>query len=116
MAKTYDDYQQTDVQKARENGEEIIERVAKAMDRTEILQDVRRRVTAFVKAYEADVLIEVEHIAKVREAEGYDPASRVARVADNMEQDIQALAGPPGKKLLLDDLKILLDQFPQKDI
>lgn len=116
MAKTFEDYQATDPEKAREERTDVIERVAAAMDRTEILQDVARRVAQFVSAYEEMCAMELNHIREVRGEDGYDPDSRRARVAANMEQDLQNLAGLPGSKLLLDDVKVLLDQFPQKDV
>lgn len=118
MAKIFDTYERLrDANAATHRSLET--RLEEAVEQTELLQDVRRRVDAFVKAYEAMFAPEVDHVRYTREQEGYDPESRAARVADNMEMDLQTLRSAPSRpenaRLLFDDLKILLDQFPQKD-
>jgi hypothetical protein len=121
MAEIYDNYtvnaKQLDVksrQDSRTFGKALFD---VAMDQTDLLKEVRRRVQAFVDAYEPYMAMEVEHIAELRARPNV--TDRLKAVADNMELDVQTLrsapADPKNTHLFLDDLKILLDQFPQKD-
>lgn len=117
MAKTFETYERLRDENAATH-RKLEERIEGAVELTELLQDVRRRVGAFVIAYEKMFAPEVDHVKYTREQETYDPESRAARVADNMEMDLQTLrpapAQPDNARLLLDDLKILLDKFPQQ--
>lgn len=115
MAKTFETYARLRDENATTH-RPLEDRIDGAVELTELLQDVRRRVTEFVHAYEAAYDMELGHIVETRGAEDYKPESRRARVADNMELDLQSLSGLPGARLLLDDVKILLEKFPQTDI
>lgn len=95
----------------------LYDRIDAAMDQTELLKDVRRRVTAFVEAYETLNSGALEEVELLRSRE--NPTDRVKAIADNIERDYQEVytQGHHGKEdftaITLDDLKILLDQFPQ---
>jgi gas vesicle protein len=83
-----------------------------AMDMTELLKDVRRRVEAFVKAYEEDIVPEELAAQRMRET-GFEGRARV--ILDDL-QNVQSVQDEQGKvQLRLDDVKILLDKFPQQD-
>lgn len=98
MAEVYEQYlkneKQIDVttrQDSREFGKDLI---GVAMDQVHLLQGVVRRVAAFVDAYE--------------KWDALDPSYQVIRGLPFTE-------GEPDPILTFDDLKILLDKFPQKD-
>lgn len=122
MAKTYDTYQKLkgeDRTMSRPTRKESIEaRIEAAVEQTELLQDVGRRVKHFIEAYERCMDMELKHIAEARLAEDWNPDSFKGKIVRNMEDDLQLLRSatdsPENARLHLDDLKILLDQFPQQ--
>ncbi len=118
MAQIFETYERLQKEN-HDSSNKLEDRLEGAVEITELLQDVRRRVQAFVEAYDQMFAPEVDHVKYVREQENYDPEGRAAKVADNMEMDLQTLrsapAQPDNARLFLDDLKVLLDQFPQKD-
>lgn len=119
MAQTYDDYERLKGTALPGSGCSIEDRMDKAVEQTELLQDVRRRVERFIEAYEDLNGISVATVTEMRGRS--DASERTLRIADNIERSYQEIysQGHLGAKdfsaITLDDLKILLDQFPQKD-
>lgn len=123
MGNVYEQYEKNQAVNAksaselRKEGLTLEDRVGAAMDQTELLQEVGRRVTAFVEAYERLNSLSLEEAKALRARP--DQTERTRRIADNIELAHQQLytQGHPGQSgftaLNLDDLKILLDQFPQ---
>ena len=114
MAETYEQYEKNRA-KGLVTNRSLEERVEAALDQTELFQGVRARVERFLAAYEGFMEFEREHAQAIRN----DPVAseRALMIAMNMERSIQELASVPDEpksSLLLDDLRILLDQFPQK--
>lgn len=121
MAETYDTYLKNKNQSENQGlpgQQSIVDRLESAVSQTELLQDVRRRVEAFVKAYEHLNRFGFQEAAKIRSRD--NPTERSLRIADAIEQQTQEIytQGHKGSSeftaLTLDDLKILLDQFPQQ--
>lgn len=103
MAKTFDEYQRL---KSTGGTLPLEEKLNAAMDQTELIQGVCARVTAFVKAYELDTLPEALAVENMRE-NGHE--SRAAALSQDI-QTLKSSMGTEGRvRLLLDDLKILLD-------
>jgi hypothetical protein len=118
MAETYEQYEKN--KQGTVEREAFDDRLSAAMDQTVLLKAVRRRVETFVRIYEERNRELLEKARKMRE-EG--SGIRTAAIAGGMEHDYQEVATVSGysraknpeERLLLDDLKILLDQFPQED-
>lgn len=117
MAETYEQYLKKTAEATDPTGEasrwmSIEDRMGAAMDLTELLQGVRLRVEAFIEYYGAHVAEVLPFITEQRE-KGTSMALKVAELA---ELDIQTVNPGDGKtRLFLDDLKVLLDQLPQKN-
>lgn len=113
MAETYEQYEKNKGVLGPEGYRPLEDRMNTALDQTELLNAVRERVQAFVNAYEQEAVPEMEYVRRSRE-EG------LTLRAQMVEADVQRIERirPPGTTeeytLLLDDLKILLDQFPQR--
>lgn len=112
MAKTYDEYRQ--YQETKDQRHSTEDMVQAAMDQTELLQGVARRVQAFVNAWEKDIAPELEYAKRSQEG-GWGHRARTILDDTQRVADIWG-AGPNDKVfLLLDDVKVLLAMFPQKD-
>lgn len=115
MAETYEQY----LKNARAQQDRVMENsVGAAMDQVDLLRGVRQRVQEFVDFYESDMEPTMNFIREQRE-KGSELSLKTAELA---EYDVQTVAndGSPttrasSARLTLDDLKILLEQFPQKD-
>jgi hypothetical protein len=119
MAETYEQYLKKTAATTDPTGEasrwmSVEDRMGAAMDLTELLQQVRLRVEAFIERYEAEIADTMEFIAEQR-AKGTSLSVRTADLAELDIQAVAALSNPAeGKtRLTLDDLKILLQKFPQ---
>lgn len=118
MAKTYDDYERLRDENAAIH-RKLEDRIEGAVELTELLQDVRRRVEAFITEYE---VLNEDYLKTARSIlDREDKTDRQERVASNIMRDYQEIYAqghhkPEGPTaIVLDDLKVLLDQFPQKD-
>jgi hypothetical protein len=121
MGKTYDEYEKnkaTADTTPGPNRARFTERLDAAQDQRELLQGVRARVEMFVEAYEDSYAPELRDLAAMRAHENLTPVQTA--MLRNMERDLQQVTTtgrrPDGLPyvLTLDDLKVLLDQFPQK--
>lgn len=112
MAETFEKYT-----KMRDTGGHLPleQKIDLAMDQGELIRGVAARVTAYVRAYEGFMEWERKHVKEVRE--NPDATERARSIADNMELDYQTLMSAPddpkNARLLLDDLKVLLDLLPE---
>lgn len=127
MAETFDEYENNKINSSQEWPGGVAERktfdtrLRASLDQVELLEGVFRRVTEFVRIYEESNKDMLEAAQRSRkEGRGL----RSAAIANGMENDYQEVATVSGysraknpeERLLLDDLKVLLDQFPQKNI
>lgn len=108
MAKTYEQY----LKNQQEQEDRVLENsVSAALDQVDLLRDVRARVEAFVEYYETHVAEILPFITEQREKD----TAMALKVAELAELDIQTVNPGDGKvRLFLDDIKVLLDQLPQK--
>lgn len=118
MAETFEQYEKNKAQSrpVQENRWMSIEdRMDVAMNQTELLKGVCARVKAFVEAYEGFMEFEIKRVKEIRE--NPEATGRARSIADNMELDTQTLCAAPDEpqnaRLLLDDLKVLLDQMAE---
>lgn len=93
MAEIYEQYLKNKHSLDPENTPKVLDRVGPAMDQTELLQGVARRVQAWVEEYQK-----------------WEALSLVFQTIKGIP-----MVDGPGLDLTFDDLKILLDQLPQKD-
>jgi hypothetical protein len=117
MAKTFETYERLRDENAATH-RKLEDRIEGAVELTELLQDVRRRVQAFVDAYET---LNAEYLKTAQALRDHPKKTdRQAIIAANIERDYQEIyaQGHHGDEtftaIALDDLKILLDKFPQQ--
>jgi hypothetical protein len=127
MAETYEQYEKNKQTASKEGWTgspaarpTFEDRLEAAMDQTELLKAVRRRVETFLRIYE-ERNADLRETAQAQREHGQGHMARA--MADRMEADYQEVAtvsgysrtDSPEERLLLDDLKVLLAEFPQKD-
>jgi hypothetical protein len=117
MAKTFETYERLRDENTATH-RKMEDRIEGAVEQTELLQDVRRRVQAFVDAYEE---LNAEYLKTAQALRGRsEKTDRQEAMAANIERDYQEIytQGHHGAEdftaITLDDLKVLLDQFPQQ--
>jgi uncharacterized protein YyaL (SSP411 family) len=115
MAKTFESYERLRDENAATH-RKLDDRIEGAVELTELLQDVRRRVQAFVDAYEELNEDYLKSAQALRDRP--EKTDRQEIMAANIERDYQEIYTQrhPGvadvTAIALDDLKILLDKFP----